>query len=879
MTNNLELSDTIRINSGPSKGDNNPAKGNNNTAKDPVLDPKQQGTKSETSAENQRFRNSSSGDHLQNSSSPRDPAVSISPSIAPHKTGDIITASVDHLDAEGRRVIETSIARYILKLDTHIELTEKQHLKLVIRATDRTLTADITDIDDQKLEKPIPAKLTILTLHEKAASHLEMLQQKAEIETDLENLAKSLTDAPPKSLKADIYQPYDNQKTLADALTPKNKSSDIIASVVTSSQAPQALESAPLDHTRQAGHSGGGLISENSGVSANTVASANTLVTAALASPQVYGQPLYRFAAQIDVFSGVNTTRVTPQPLITQKYFDLTSSTSEGATLLRIAQDDLAGKITVPLVTPALNAAGKSVFLTLVDPSLSTVQSLRLEKVLNVEAQSVENLKHVPAPAQFLSQAKGLPSTITTDSGRYLVSGEASKTLIGQLLNIQPLQISASSETFNAPLSSRGIDPKSINQQGIRPTIPDPATKLYSAQFTPPDDLVDDMGGTAKTPPSLTPETVNLQIQTLTASNQILNPDQGVDLNKPEPIKPEVPLGSLPIDSVRIINSYLGPKGPTSDIILQTVIGKIALTLPSVERPVAGDFVQISGLYPSLSPLSGSGVSDDQSSRVPSANASPSPQVPIFGNSPLDAPEDLILTMGGKVGSPLFAPLLTQHPIQNDKNQFTVLEDAVELSLATGSSEILSSISARSAEGGAKLTNSLLFFLSALGKKNPKSSEVLGKEAENALKEKNQAAARALAADLPRHGARLQDTPAGEWRQFPFLYNARDGVAQLLSFMIRQEDKSEDHRSGESRDTAPSDHKVTEFMVEVDYSLMGKVRLDGRVTGSHFDLIVTVSDLLSLSLKSDLAGLFYSANDANGFTGSLVFKTSSSQID
>ncbi|MEX0299007.1 MAG: hypothetical protein AB3N28_08040, partial [Kordiimonas sp.] len=281
---------------------------------------------------------------------------------------------------------------------------------------------------------------------------------------------------------------------------------------------------------------------------------------------------------------------------------------------------------------------------------------------------------------------------------------------------------------------------------------------------------------------------------------------------------------STTVTAVHIVRAFLTPDGPRSDVRLETPAGDISLTLPNSVRPAAGDAVAI---------LPQRQIAEQTAAQPNSSAVVNLPPVSI--------------------------------------SQWPSFEQAYDIlqSVAPFGAEALQSMASRTAQGGPKLANSAMFLLSALGAGNK--ANWLGKTAESALGERSPQLLDLLKEDISRLFNIASDT-SGEWRALLLPFDAKNQDMPMLAFLFSHGSQVDPDKH--NRDQYPEDDEQDEekrFVLEVQFSVLGPVQLDGSIKGSRFDLIVRSQTQFSPSLTQDTSELFSQALSAGAFTGSLGF--------
>ena len=124
-----------------------------------------------------------------------------------------------------------------------------------------------------------------------------------------------------------------------------------------------------------------------------------------------------------------------------------------------------------------------------------------------------------------------------------------------------------------------------------------------------------------------------------------------------------------------------------------------------------------------------------------------------------------------------------------------------------------------------------------------------------------------LKQDFARMSRLAAEPPPGEWRGF--LVPVLDGgaLSQVRIFVRRPE--ADEDGGGPS-----SGARTTRFVVEVAFSRLGELQLDGLIQGRRFDLILRSRAPLADALRRDIAEIYEAAGAVTGYRGQLVFQAS-----
>lgn len=283
------------------------------------------------------------------------------------------------------------------------------------------------------------------------------------------------------------------------------------------------------------------------------------------------------------------------------------------------------------------------------------------------------------------------------------------------------------------------------------------------------------------------------------------------------------------IKAVHTVRAFLSQNGPMSDLRLETARGDLLITLPNTARPFPNDIVQFW------------------------EEAARSPAAPLSATS---APSG-----SGSLAASTALATVGAHSWPTLEQSFATIAGA--------SPEAASELAGRSASTGGKLTNSLMFFLSAAGRGGP--DAWLGQEAERVLAQQNRGLLETLKGELSRLMGAAADTTA-DWRPILLPMDMRSNDMPLIAMLLGQPHRPLDqdsHRGGRDGGHAEDGEETQRFVMEVQFSVLGPLQLDGLINGHQFDLAMRSRISLPTEFKQEAKHLFDSALAASGFSGQL----------
>jgi len=276
------------------------------------------------------------------------------------------------------------------------------------------------------------------------------------------------------------------------------------------------------------------------------------------------------------------------------------------------------------------------------------------------------------------------------------------------------------------------------------------------------------------------------------------------------------------VDAVHTVRAFLTAEGPKSDLRIDTALGTLTATMTNSARPVVGDAVAV----------------------LPNASA---------------ASAAVVMPSGAETASNIGA------------GGWPSFEQAYAL-IQSGLPAATSSMDTRSAQGGHKLLNSMMFLIAAIKGGSP--AGWIGRTAEQAIEARSGGMLAKLKEDLARLFSAGAETSTSEWRSLVLPFDTRASDMPMLAALFSQQqavDPDEENTNNIGDEETEHDQR---FVIEVQFSVLGAIQLDGIVRSNRFDLTLWSNQALPTHLIRDTNELFETALGANGFTGSMNFKQS-----
>lgn len=166
-----------------------------------------------------------------------------------------------------------------------------------------------------------------------------------------------------------------------------------------------------------------------------------------------------------------------------------------------------------------------------------------------------------------------------------------------------------------------------------------------------------------------------------------------------------------------------------------------------------------------------------------------------------------------------------------------------------------------------RLTTNLTFFLAAL--RGGDAAGWLGGDAVESLERRGGARLLAQLREEFQAVARQAAEPTSDgWRSMAIPFGVPDQVArmQLAVRHATDGDNKGDEEQGEKG-------KTQRFLLDLSFSRLGPMQLDGLVRPGRFDLMIRTLDLLPAELRQGIGDLFRDSLETVGFAGNISFQT------
>lgn len=166
-----------------------------------------------------------------------------------------------------------------------------------------------------------------------------------------------------------------------------------------------------------------------------------------------------------------------------------------------------------------------------------------------------------------------------------------------------------------------------------------------------------------------------------------------------------------------------------------------------------------------------------------------------------------------------------------------------------------------------RLTTNLTFFLAAL--RGGDAAGWLGGDAVDSLERRGSSRLLAQLREEFQAVARQAAEPTSDgWRSMAIPFGPPDQVARMQLAVRNATD-------GESREEEGQGEKgkTQRFLLDLNFSRLGPMQLDGLVQPGRFDLMIRTLDLLPADLRQGIGDLFRDSLETVGFGGTISFQT------
>jgi len=165
-----------------------------------------------------------------------------------------------------------------------------------------------------------------------------------------------------------------------------------------------------------------------------------------------------------------------------------------------------------------------------------------------------------------------------------------------------------------------------------------------------------------------------------------------------------------------------------------------------------------------------------------------------------------------------------------------------------------------------RLTTNLTFFLAAL--RGGDASGWLGGDATETLRSRGGARLLAQLREDFQTAARqaAEPTPDG-WRAMPIPFGMPDQIMRVQMHVRSATEQEGEENRADGRGTAKR------FLMDLNFSRLGPMQLDGLVWPGRFDLMIRTQSLLPSDLRQSIGTIFRDSLETVGYAGTIGFQT------
>jgi len=757
----------------------------------------------------------------------REPAVSISATAAHLRVGEEVRQQVQSIDVEGRPIIVTENATFALHPSAGLKPGDDVILQ--VAEAGKQVSADLLRRNGLVIDPPVRLALIVIAIHAATAAapadpqalptqenvnyratarsaNTEFFAQKQPVTTDTEALATLLSRASPTQISTSSATAIaDNPDPLA-----RSNSSDLATLIAAQQSNPAGSGGSASPANSASGQPSNIGQQSQSAASTQQAASVSTVLAPSLNN------------------TATAAGRLIPSNPLTES--PITAPTGPQFSALTPPTIGLGPAIA------GITLNGKPVQIQLLDLSISQVSPSEVADVKSVQPLQPNLARNLPIGLRAFGNAA--LARVESDKGTFIVDQRSANTLVGETIRFSS-PVPTISEAIGLPDAQSGTQnsvqsgvqnsaQSSVQNSAIVGNSETPANNAISAPAQPE---IPTYNARLTSPGSTESRAVQVQFIPQTDVASIAsNTSQSHILTK--------------VDTVQTLRAFLTGTGPRADLRLSTSFGGLIVTLPAGMRPANGNTIAILPVSTPANTALATGVLET-SSLLGGATDTAASMSPAVANQ------------GGDTAA------LSQLATASTWSSLEQVAGLLEATTAAGG------LAARSAQGGGKLLNSMMFMMAALKGGTP--SHWLGKTIEGALANKNTNLLQLLKGELSRIFNAGSDTTS-EWRSLVLPFDIRGGEVPLMAALFSQNTQIDpDAHQGDDSET-DKEKESQRFVIEVQFSVLGPLQLDGVVRGNKFDLVLWSENALPNGLIADTSELFNNALAANGFAGGLRFR-------
>lgn len=199
-----------------------------------------------------------------------------------------------------------------------------------------------------------------------------------------------------------------------------------------------------------------------------------------------------------------------------------------------------------------------------------------------------------------------------------------------------------------------------------------------------------------------------------------------------------------------------------------------------------------------------------------------------------------------------------------------VLQELLSTTSASTTPALQQFVQHRLPQGNAALSGALLFVMAAM--QSGDIHQWVGQSAARVLDHNNQRLLLDnLQNEMQRNTSNTSDPIIGDWRVYHVPLLDQNQIQPLHIYVHHNHPQQDNAQQGQADDTV-SQKKQTRFVIDVTFTRLGQMQLDGFVQPKQFDLMFRSQKHLSPTLRAELRTAFTAALEATGYQGQLIFQ-------
>ncbi len=232
-------------------------------------------------------------------------------------------------------------------------------------------------------------------------------------------------------------------------------------------------------------------------------------------------------------------------------------------------------------------------------------------------------------------------------------------------------------------------------------------------------------------------------------------------------------------------------------------------------------------------------------------------------------------SLATKPDIPVASPLeRAPQPLENFTQNWQSLSQILSAVPVVDNSNVTQNLNNRipGVQNSSQMTSAMLFFLAAMGAKNP-AKIWLGPEITQQLEKTGQGKLlNMLDNDMQRIFRLGADTAPNEWRPalIPLQVGGEVNAIPILTRQVPQEDADGKNNSGEEDENEKN--AATRFIVELKLTQFGQIQVDGLLKEKKLNIIIRSKIILPSEMKQRMTGMFTTALEISGYAGDLQFR-------